>query len=126
MEPPSMRWPRYVSFVPSALLVIGIVWNIYFPSDFWGDYVLGAAVMVAGALLSLRHTIAVGAVLVLVDLALLIKVGDFGHLAGTFELTSAVFTALVGIGVNRVVARHGRHLEAVRSVAEAAQRAVLP
>ncbi|MGW0997296.1 PP2C family protein-serine/threonine phosphatase [Streptomyces sp. NPDC002520] len=126
MKQPSTTWPRYVSFAPSALLVIGTVWNVYFPRDFWGDYVLGAAVVVAGALLSLRHTIAVGAALVLVDLALLIEVGYFGHVAGTFELTSAVFTALVGIGVNRVVARHGRRLETMRSVAEAAQRAVLP
>ncbi|MET8955658.1 PP2C family protein-serine/threonine phosphatase [Streptomyces sp. NPDC004533] len=126
MDPLSTRRPRYFSFIPSALFITGTVWNAYYPRDFWGDYLLGAAVMVAGALLSLRHTIAVGAALVSVDLALLIEVGYLGHVGGTFELTSAVFTALVGIGVNRVVARHERRLEAMRSVAAAAQRAVLP
>ncbi|WP_327583044.1 serine/threonine-protein phosphatase [Nonomuraea sp. NBC_00507] len=126
MDPPSFRWPRYVWFIPAALIVIGTILNILSPRDYWGDYQLGAAVVLAGALLSLRHTIAAGAALVLVELALLIKDGYFGHAAGTFSLINAVFTALVGLGVNSVVARHGRRLEAVRSVAEAAQRAVLP
>ncbi|WP_223167703.1 PP2C family protein-serine/threonine phosphatase [Nonomuraea sp. SYSU D8015] len=121
-----MRWPRYVWFIPAALMVIGTVLNILSPRDYWGDYQLGAAVVLAGALLSLRHTIAAGAALVLIELALLIKDGYFGRAAGTFSLIDAVFTALVGLGVNQVIARQGRRLEAVRSVAEAAQRAVLP
>ncbi|MEV0228782.1 PP2C family protein-serine/threonine phosphatase [Nonomuraea sp. NPDC050786] len=122
----STRWPWYATFIPAALIVSGIFVNLLSPRDYWGDYQLGAAVVLAGALLSLRHTIAVAAALVLAELALLVKDGYFGHVPGTFSLINAVFTALVGLGVNRVVARHGRRLEAVRSVAEAAQRAVLP
>ncbi|WP_433442245.1 PP2C family protein-serine/threonine phosphatase [Nonomuraea sp. CA-141351] len=120
------RWPWYVSLVPVALIATGIFVNLLSPRDYWGDYQMGAAVVLAGALLSLRQTIAVGAALVLAELALLIKDGYFGHPPGTFSLLNAVFTALVGLGVNLVVARHERRLKAVRSVAEAAQRAVLP
>ncbi|WP_229330964.1 hypothetical protein [Streptomyces sp. UNOC14_S4] len=121
-----MTWPRYVSFAPTALIVAGTVWNVLSPREYWGDPLLAAAVVAAGALLSLPHTVAAGAVVVLVELALTVKDGYFGHVVGTLTLTDAVFTAGVGIGVNRVIARHGRRLEAVRSVAEAAQRAVLP
>ncbi|WP_241777811.1 PP2C family protein-serine/threonine phosphatase [Streptomyces sp. CT34] len=82
--------------------------------------------MAAGALLSLRHTIAAGAVLFLVQLLLLIKNGGLGQISGLLTLVNVAFIVLVGVGVNRVVAFHGRRLEVVRSVAEAAQRAVLP
>ncbi|MER5627243.1 PP2C family protein-serine/threonine phosphatase [Streptosporangium sp. NPDC002544] len=126
MNPLTTSWPRYVSFIPAAMIVVGTVLNVLSPRYYWGDYLLGAAVVTAGALLSLRHTFAVAAAIVLIQLALLIKDGYFGHVVGTLSLISAVFTALVGLGVNRVVTSHSRRLEVVRSVAEAAQRAVLP
>ncbi|TVL89350.1 PP2C family protein-serine/threonine phosphatase [Streptomyces sp. SAJ15] len=126
MDPLVTRWPRYVSFAPAALIVCGTVWNALSPREYWGDPMLAAAVVLAGALLSLRHTILTGVAVVLIELALAVKDGYVGHIVGTLTLANAVFTALVGIGVNRVIARHGRRLEVVRSVAEAAQRALLP
>ncbi|WP_041823605.1 PP2C family protein-serine/threonine phosphatase [Streptantibioticus cattleyicolor] len=119
-------WPRYVSFAPAALIAGGIVWNVLSPQDYWGDPMLAASVVVAGALCSLRHTVAAGAAVVLGEVALVAKDGYLGHPAGAVQLANAVFAALVGLGVNRVIARHGRRLAVVRSVAEAAQRAVLP
>lgn len=121
-----MNRPEPVSFAPATLIVAGITWNVLSPEQYWGDPMLAASVVVAGALLSLPHTFAAGAAIVLVELALTVKDGYFGHVVGALTLTNAVFTALVGLGVNRVIARHGRRLEAMRSVAEAAQRAVLP
>ncbi|GGJ63899.1 membrane protein [Streptomyces brasiliensis] len=113
--------------MPAAMIVGGALWNLLSPRAYWGDYLLVAAVTVAGALLSLRHTIAAGAAIVLVETALLFEGGYLGNAAAsTIELANLAFTALIAIGVNRVVARHGRRLETVRSVAEAAQRAVLP
>jgi serine phosphatase RsbU (regulator of sigma subunit) len=126
MDALAMTWPRYVSFAPTALITAGTVWNVLSPQEYWGDPMLAAAVVAAGALLSLRHTVAAGAVVVLVELALTIRDGYAGHVIGTLTLANAVFTACVGLGVNLVIARHGRRLEAARSVAEAAQRAVLP
>lgn len=108
------------------MVVVGAVFNLLSPRYYWGDYMLGAAVVVAGALLSRRHTIAVAVAIVLVQLALLVKDGWLGHAVGALSLIAAVFTALVGLGVNQVVTGHSRRLQAARSVAEAVQRAVLP
>ncbi|WP_433855268.1 PP2C family protein-serine/threonine phosphatase [Streptomyces kronopolitis] len=126
MDPFSTKWPWYVPLVPSALVVMGTVWNVYYPQYFWGDNLLGAAVVVAGAMLSLRHTIAIAAALLLVDVPLLFGDGYLHETIGPLLVFNTFFAALVGIWVNRVVAHHGRRLELVRSVAEVAQRAVLP
>ncbi|MFB7636681.1 PP2C family protein-serine/threonine phosphatase [Streptomyces sp. NPDC056149] len=127
MGPSVTRWPRYVPFMPAAMIVVGALWNLFSPREYWGDYLLVAAVTVAGALLSLRHTIAAGVAILLVEAGLLFVGGHLGNVvASAIELANLAFTALIAIGVNRVVARHGRRLATVRSVAEAAQRAVLP
>ncbi|UWS70199.1 PP2C family protein-serine/threonine phosphatase [Streptomyces noursei] len=127
MDPSSTRWPRYVSFLPTTMIVCGILWNLLSPREYWGDYLLVAAVTVAGALLSLRHTIVAGVAVVAVEAALLFAGGYLGNVTATaIELANLAFTGLIAVGVNRVVARHGRRLATVRSVAEAAQRAVLP
>ncbi|MCK7622376.1 serine/threonine-protein phosphatase [Streptomyces sp. RS10V-4] len=120
-------WPRYVSFLPAAMLAGGTLWNLVSPREYWGDYLLVAAVTAAGALLPLWHTIAIGVAIILVETGLLYAGGYLGNVSATaIELANLAFTTLIAIGVNRVVARHGRRLERVRSVAEAAQRAVVP
>ncbi|MFI9269649.1 PP2C family protein-serine/threonine phosphatase [Kitasatospora sp. NPDC052896] len=122
----STQWPRYVRFAPSVLIVAGLVWDALAPKDYWGDPMIAAACVTAGALLSLRHTVAVGTTIVVGILVLTFLDGSLGRPAGYLELGNTLFAALIGVGVNRVVARHGRHLAVMRSVAEAAQRAVLP
>lgn len=122
----STQWPRYVRFAPGVLIAAGLTWDAFSPANYWGDPMMAAACVVAGALLPLGHTAAVGAVIVAGALVLTAKHGYLGHTPGWLELANTVFAALIGIGVNRVIARHGRRLDVVRSVAEAAQRAVLP
>ncbi|GHF08381.1 membrane protein [Streptomyces morookaense] len=122
----SGQWPWYVRFAPGVLIAAGLAWDALSPANYWGDPMTAAACVVAGSLLSLRHTIAVGAVIVAGALLLIVKDGHLGHAAGWLEMANTVFAALIGIGVNRVIARHGRRLDVMRSVAEAAQRAVLP
>ncbi|MDT0450145.1 PP2C family protein-serine/threonine phosphatase [Streptomyces hesseae] len=122
----STYWPRYVRLAPGALIAAGLTWNALAPQNYWGDPMMAAACVVAGALLSLRHTVVVGAVIVVGVLALTAKDDYLGRPPGWLELANTLFAALIGVGVNRVVARHGRRLDVVRSVAEAAQRAVLP
>ncbi|GAA4986305.1 PP2C family protein-serine/threonine phosphatase [Kitasatospora paranensis] len=122
----SGQWPRYVRLVPWVLIVAGLVWNSLEPADYWGDPMLAAASVLAGALLSLRDTVAVGAAVVLGVVVLTIRDGSIGTRSGYLELANTVFAALIGLWLNRLIARHGRRLEAVRSVAEAAQQAVLP
>ncbi|GHF67700.1 membrane protein [Kitasatospora xanthocidica] len=126
MPPRSEQWPPYVRVAPWLLIVGGLVWNALEPADYWGDPLLAAAAVLAGALLWLRDTVAVGVANVTGILLLSTQDGSIGTGDGYLELANTAFAALLGVGVNRVVARHGQRLERVRSVAEAAQRAVLP
>ncbi|MFD8328455.1 PP2C family protein-serine/threonine phosphatase [Streptomyces lydicus] len=120
------RWPRYVEVAPGVLVTAGLVWNALSPQDYWGDPMLTAASVTAGSLLTLRHTLVIGLVIVVGVFALTVKDGTAHDAVGHLELLNTVFAALMGLGVNRVIAYHGRHLDVVRMVAEAAQRAVLP
>ncbi|MER7769024.1 PP2C family protein-serine/threonine phosphatase [Kitasatospora sp. NPDC096140] len=126
MPPRSVQWPPYVRVAPWLLIIGGLVWNSLDPSDYWGDPLLAAAAVLSGALLTLRDTIAVGVANVTGILVLSTQDASIGTGDGYLELVNTAFAALLGVGVNRVVARQGRRLERVRSVAEAAQRAVLP
>ncbi|WP_189307433.1 PP2C family protein-serine/threonine phosphatase [Streptomyces albospinus] len=126
MDPSSRRLPWYVPVVPVALMVAGAIWSALTLAEYAGEALLEAGVMVTAALFSLRRTLAAGAAMVLIELALTIKDGYFGRPVGTRTLINVVLIALVGVGVNRVIAHYGRRLDLVRSVAEAAQRAVLP
>ncbi|MFJ6776341.1 hypothetical protein ACIQOV_36200 [Kitasatospora sp. NPDC091257] len=122
MAPRSVQWPPYVRVAPWLLTAGGLVWNALDPTDYWGDPLLAAAAVLAGALLALRDTVAVGAANVLGILLLSTQDGSIGTGAGFLELANTAFAALLGIGVNRVVARHGRRLARVRSVPREATR----
>lgn len=122
----STQWPRYVRLAPWLLVIGGLVWDSLATADYWGDPMMAAASVLAGALLPLRDTVAVGAAISAGVLVLTSRDGTLGTTAGWLELANTVFAALIGIWVNRVIARHGRRLAVVRSVAEAAQQAVLP
>ncbi|MFD5465087.1 PP2C family protein-serine/threonine phosphatase [Kitasatospora sp. NPDC127059] len=126
MAPRSVQWPPYVRVAPWMLIVGGLVWNSLDPTDYWGDPMLAAAAVLAGALLTLRDTVVVALANVTGILVLLVRDGSIGTQDGYLELVNTALAALLGIGVNRVVAQQGRRLARVRSVAEAAQRAVLP
>ncbi|WP_431676834.1 PP2C family protein-serine/threonine phosphatase [Kitasatospora sp. KL5] len=122
----SEQWPRYVRLAPWVLVVGGLVWDSLATADYWGDPMMAAALVLAGALLSLRDTVAVGVAISVGVIVLTARDGTIGTTAGWLELLNTVFAALIGLWVNRVIARHGRRLAVVRSVAEAAQQAVLP
>ncbi|MDH6115025.1 serine phosphatase RsbU (regulator of sigma subunit) [Kitasatospora sp. MAP12-15] len=122
----STQWPPALRFVPGALVAAGLAWDALAPADYWGDPMIAAACVVAGALFSLRHVLLVGAALTVGIIILSVRDGLTGHTAGYLELANTLFAVAIGIGVNRVIARYGHRLAVVRSVAEAAQRAVLP
>ncbi|MBV6699821.1 PP2C family protein-serine/threonine phosphatase [Kitasatospora aureofaciens] len=126
MAPRSAQWPRYLRVAPWLLVAGGMLWNGLEAADYWGDPMVAAAAVLAGALLPLRDTLAVGTANVTGILALSVYDGTAGTKGGYLELVNTVFAALLGVWVNRVVARHSRRLATMRSVAEAAQRAVLP
>ncbi|MEV7026952.1 serine/threonine-protein phosphatase, partial [Kitasatospora sp. NPDC093558] len=126
MTPRDGQLPRYLRVLPWLMVAGGLLWNGIDTRDYWGDPMVAAAAVLAGALLPLRDTLAVAAANVTGIVVLSFHDGTAGTEGGFLELTNTVFAALLGVWINRVVARHGRRQETVRSVAEAAQRAVLP
>lgn len=126
MASKALRLPRYVRFAPWALIVGGLTWNFLAPAEYWGDPMLAAAAVLAGALLTLRDTVVVGAAIFLGIVVLTAHDGSVSNDNGYLELVNTLVAVAVGLWVNQVVARHGRRLRTVRSVARAAQQAVLP
>ncbi|MEE1786164.1 PP2C family protein-serine/threonine phosphatase [Streptomyces sp. SP17BM10] len=126
MTPRDGPWPRYLRVLPWLLVGGGLLWNAIDTTNYWGDPMVAAAAVLAGALLPLRDTLAVAAANVAGIVLLSFRDGTAGTEGGYLELTNTVFAALLGVWINRVVARQGRRLATVRSVAEAAQLAVLP
>lgn len=122
----SDRGPRYLRLIPGALLAGGLLWDSLDTLDYWGDPLMAAACVTAGALLSLRITLVFGVAIVFGVVVLTAQDGTIGTTAGWLELVNTALAATIGVWVNQVVARHGRRLDAVRSVAEATQSAVLP
>ncbi|WP_329560880.1 PP2C family protein-serine/threonine phosphatase [Kitasatospora sp. NBC_01266] len=118
--------PRHVRLALWALIVGGLIWDFQAPTEYWGDPMLAAAAVMAGALLSLRGTVIVGAAIFLGVFALTAHDGSVSNNSGYLELLNTLFAVAVGLWVNQVVARHGRRLRTVRSVARTAQQAVLP
>ncbi|MFI0975657.1 PP2C family protein-serine/threonine phosphatase [Streptomyces sp. NPDC021093] len=126
MNRPPGRRPRSVRYAPLGLILVAVGFDVLTPVDFQGGPLLAAACVLAGATLSLRATLGVGALAVATAVLLSLLRGSLGHVAGGLEAGNVLMVALISVVVNRVIARYGRRLDAVRTVAETAQRAVLP
>jgi serine phosphatase RsbU (regulator of sigma subunit) len=108
------------------LLAGGVVFDLVTPAPYTGDPLFAAACVLAGATQGVRAT-AVTCLVAVVAIALLSAGEDeIIHHRGIADVSSVAFAALLAIGINRVLQRYGRRLETVRSVSEAAQRALLP
>ncbi|MCM2388249.1 PP2C family protein-serine/threonine phosphatase [Streptomyces albipurpureus] len=96
------------------------------PVPYTGVPLIATACVLAGATLTFRGALCVGVfalgATVLVDWHL----GLLSSPMGWAEVLNVLLAALIGLDLNRMLARHDRHLAAARSVAETMQRAVLP
>ncbi len=126
MERRAKLGAAYVRWVPVAVLALGVGFDMLTPDGYNGGPLLAVACVTAGATLRLRATALVCAVAVLVAAALSVRHGTLGHARGVSEIGNVLLAGLGALYVNQVIRRQGRHLTAARSVAEAAQRAVLP
>ncbi|MCM2420069.1 PP2C family protein-serine/threonine phosphatase [Streptomyces sp. RKAG293] len=126
MDRLSGRWPVPVRFVPLAVVLIGICFDLLTPVDYHGGPLLAVACVAAGATLSFRSTLLLSAAALAAMIGLTVRHGSFGHVLGAAEIANVFLAGLIGLGVNRLIARYGRSLATVRTVAEAAQRAILP
>ncbi|GAA2991811.1 PP2C family protein-serine/threonine phosphatase [Kitasatospora albolonga] len=126
MDTPSGHRPAYVRFAPGLMIAVAACFDLLTPIDFQGAPLLAVACVVAGATLSLRSTVAVAVVALATAIVFSIRRDTFGHVTGVMELCNVLFAGLVSLAVNRVIARYDRRLDLVRTVAEAAQLAILP
>ncbi|MFG3254733.1 PP2C family protein-serine/threonine phosphatase [Streptomyces sp. NPDC048172] len=120
------RWPAYGRWMPWLLIAAGVAVDVVTPPVFTGSPLLALAGLLAAVNSTLRHTVAVCVAAVLA-MTLLGLVGDqarAGH--DVVDIVNVTFAGLISVDVNRLIARHARRLHTARTVAEAAQFAVLP
>ncbi|MEU1779707.1 PP2C family protein-serine/threonine phosphatase [Streptomyces abikoensis] len=112
--------------LPAAVIIGGIVFDVLTPPKYSSAPFFVSAPLVAASLLSLSATLlaAVAALAAIVTLSLARQAPEVGE--SVTEVVTVVTVGALAVGINRVVCRGNRRLASVRSVAEAAQRAVLP
>jgi serine phosphatase RsbU (regulator of sigma subunit) len=127
MDIVTSSWPApAVRWIPGVLLASGVVFDLSTPAEYTGDPLFAAACVLAGATQSVRATVITCLAAVVATAALSAGQDEIVHHRGIADVSSVVVASLLAIGVNRVLGRHGRRLETVRGVSEAAQRALLP
>lgn len=126
MERHPVPWPAYARWAPSGMIALAVGYDWLTPEEYTGSPLLAVACVAAGATLSLSACAALAVVAVLACCGLSIAHGSFWQVRGMTEVGNVFLAAVIGVGVNRLIARCGRDLEVVRTVAETAQRAVLP
>ncbi|MEW2520017.1 PP2C family protein-serine/threonine phosphatase [Actinacidiphila alni] len=120
-------WPTAVMrWIPAAMIVAGVVFDLATPNPYTGDTMLAGACVLAGATQSARTALLTCGTAMAGVIALTVENGIFGSGIGLSEILNVLLSAVIGLSVNRVLARSGRRLATVRDVAESAQRALLP
>ncbi|MEI5099145.1 PP2C family protein-serine/threonine phosphatase [Streptomyces sp. PmtG] len=112
--------------LPPLLIVAGVVFDVLTPPEFTASPLFAAAPLIAAPFFSLSTTVATAAVSCAAVLALRLKT----HSGVDVEVVTSFVTMLtvgaLAVVINRVVRRGDARLASARSIAVAAQRAVLP
>ena len=126
MDRVGARWPAYGRWLPWGLIAAGVVVDVSTPAVFTASPLFAFAGLLAAVNSTLRRTVAVvvTAVVVMVLLGTVGQEARAGH--DLVDIINVTVTGLISIDVNRLLARQARTLHTVRTVAEAAQLAVLP
>ncbi|MGW7084766.1 PP2C family protein-serine/threonine phosphatase [Streptomyces sp. NPDC054871] len=124
---PDVRHERaLVRALPLLLILVGVVYDISTPPRFTAVPLFTAAPLVAAPFYSLIGTTLIGACSCAAVLALHFKNNTATDVEAVTELITVVTVAVLAVVINRVVRRSDKQLASARSIAEAAQRAVLP
>ncbi|WP_438828491.1 PP2C family protein-serine/threonine phosphatase [Streptomyces hesseae] len=112
--------------LPAAVVIGGIAFDVLTPPKYSSAPFFVSAPLVAAPLLSLFATLltAVVSLAAMVTLSLSRQAPEMGE--SVTEVATVLIVGALAVGINRVVRRGHLRLASVRSVAEAAQRAVLP
>ncbi|MET9803778.1 PP2C family protein-serine/threonine phosphatase [Streptomyces sp. NPDC006368] len=117
---------RFLRALPALLIAGGIAYDLATPPRFTAVPLFAAAPLVAAPFFTARATLLAGLFAVLAVVGLRLHSGTLGEAASLTELITLVTVAALALLIHRVVWRSGERLASARSIAEAAQRAVLP
>ncbi|WP_328901313.1 serine/threonine-protein phosphatase [Streptomyces sp. NBC_00441] len=117
---------RFVRALPTAVIVVGVVFDYTTPPAFTAVPMFVAAPLIAAPFFGLGATIRIGLAGVVAIAAMRLYTGDLPGVVSFVEtLTVLTVTLLAGV-INRVVRRGSDQLASARVIAETAMRAVLP
>ncbi|MEU5547754.1 PP2C family protein-serine/threonine phosphatase [Streptomyces sioyaensis] len=111
--------------LPALLLFTGLFVGLFTPQGVRPDAFLTAAMVSAAALLSLRGTVLIGVGACASFVGLTVDFNALREATAYSELATLTAVAAFAVFLNRLLDRSARRLVEVRSVAEAAQLAVL-
>ncbi|GHE52090.1 membrane protein [Streptomyces longispororuber] len=112
--------------LPPFLIVAGILFDVLTPPAFTASPIFAAAPLIAAPFFSLRTTAATAAVACATVLALRTVNHSDAYVEVVTEFVTMLTVGALAVVINRVVRRGDARLASARSIAEAAQRAVLP
>ncbi|MGA4841002.1 PP2C family protein-serine/threonine phosphatase [Streptomyces sp. G45] len=115
-----------VRALPPLLITAGVVFEALTPPEFTASPLFAAAPLIAAPFSSLRGTLVTALVSCAAVLALRLNSGADGDVEVLTGLATMLTVGALAVVINRVVRRGDARLASARSIAEAAQRAVLP
>ncbi|WP_449486524.1 PP2C family protein-serine/threonine phosphatase [Streptomyces avidinii] len=117
---------RLIKMLPSALIVLGFLFDVLTPPSFTGSPFFSAAPLIAAPLFTLRATVLTGIAATLAVVVLHVFNGTTWKVEAMTELATVLTVSGLATLINLVVRRGTEQLASARGIAEAAQRAVLP
>ncbi|MGW0850388.1 PP2C family protein-serine/threonine phosphatase [Streptomyces sp. NPDC002624] len=117
---------RFVRALPVAMIVIGVVFDLFTPPSFTAVPMFAAAPLIAAPFFGLATTIRVGIAAVLAVAGIRFYTGDLIEVVSLIEMITVLTVAVQACVINRVVRRGNKQLASARMIAETAMRAVLP
>ncbi|WP_405937899.1 PP2C family protein-serine/threonine phosphatase [Streptomyces sp. NBC_00726] len=117
---------RFVRVLPVAMIVIGVVFDLFAPPSFTAVPMFAAAPLIAAPFFALGTTIRIGIAAVLAVAGIRLYTGDLVKVVSFIELLTVLTVAVQACVINRVVRRGSEQLASARIIAETAMRAVLP
>ncbi|MFC8533022.1 PP2C family protein-serine/threonine phosphatase [Streptomyces sp. NPDC057249] len=117
---------RFVRVLPVAMIVIGVLFDLFTPPSYTAVPMFAAAPLIAAPFFGMGTTIRIGIASVLAVAGIRLFTGDLVEVVSFIEMLTVLTVAVQACVINRVVRRGSDRLASARIIAETAMRAVLP
>ncbi|MEU2024325.1 PP2C family protein-serine/threonine phosphatase [Streptomyces sp. NPDC016469] len=117
---------RFVRVLPVAMIVAGVVFDVFTPPSYTAIPMFAAAPLIAAPFFDMGTTIRIGIASVLAVAGIRLYTGDLVEVVSFIEMVTVLTVAVQACVINRVVRRGSDQLASARIIAETAMRAVLP